>query len=138
MVLTTEKQINAALKPSRAVVTAAVLANSEVIDEENIRIGIYRKIRKAVLWNLDNNVVRFRFATQDAAGANDANLPLTRELTGYGSAIIEPTELTEKVLAILATTTVRRLSGYVELISGGLVTFGVELNVQYYDDLDNA
>lgn len=132
--LTTERQINTAKQNSRAIVTAILVANSQVIDNEVIRVGLYRKLRRATLMNLDNNVVRFRFASQDAAGANDAALNLTRVMGPYGNAIIEPDKVTENILAILATTTVRRLSGYIEAVDGA-ITAGVEVNLEYYDDI---
>ena len=140
MVLRDPRQIDAQKQSATSRNTVITLATSATIDNENLTIGITRKVRRAVIVSRENARMTFHFATQDAAGANDANLNKRVELTPYGNQVLEPEKGEESVLSILGSTTVRRLSGYVETVNGvdgdalpaGL---GVDIELEYYDDV---
>ena len=140
MTLTEPDAINAAMQHSTARIVATTLATSVAIDNEALVVGNTRKLRRLIIENLDNIICVFHLATQDAAAANDADLPQKYALSNYETKYIEPEKVDEYMSKILGTATVRRFSGYVRNLddSGAPagITNGVRLLPDYYDDLD--
>lgn len=135
MVLYDDKHINAAKRTAETVVIAVALAASQAIDNEAMLANnIYRKIRRIRAQNLDGNTVRVQFCTQDAAGANDAVLPFSLSLDTLQDLILDPEN--NKVLArFLSTLLARRFSAFLIYVAGPAIFNGVEINIDYWDDI---
>ena len=127
-------------------ITAITLATSAPVDNEvtldpTANIGaLTRKVRRAIVVSRENARMTLHFTTQDAAGADDANLAKRVELTPYGNQVLEPEKGAESALAFLATATARRLAAYVESVNGAdggalPAGTGVDVELEYYDDV---
>lgn len=135
MVLYDDKLINAAKRTAETVVNAIALAASLPIDNEAILVNnIYRKVRRIRVQNLDASIVRVQFCTQDNAGANDAALPFSVVVDVYQDLILDPEQ--NKVLTrFLSTAIAQRLSAFITWIALGAIANGVEVNIDYWDDI---
>lgn len=140
------RQIDAQKQPASTRVTAITLATSQVIDNEvvldptTILGALTRKVRRISIVNRENARITVRLATQDAAGANDANLAKRFELTPYGNYAQESERADESVVSFLATANARRLSSYIETVNGAdggalPAGLGADIEIDYYDDM---
>lgn len=119
------------------------IANSVLIDNENIAVGLVRKVRRIVFTNLDDALRTVRLANAltsvAAAGtaiAGAAALPKEVQLSNYEKFVMNPEKNGECVLKQLGVNAgARRLAAY---ISSAAVTLGVLIELDYYDDLDQA
>lgn len=135
MVLYDDKLINAAKRTSQNIINAILLANSQPLDNEAMLAnGLYRKIRRIRLQNLDASVVRVQFCTQDAAGANDAVLPFSVVVDALQDIILNP-EQNKVLVSFLSTILARRFSAFLTWVFGPAINLGVELNIDYWDDI---
>lgn len=135
MVLTRDAHIDAQKRTGQAQVNAVALANSQALDNEAVRAnGLYRKIRRMRVTNLEASVVRLQLCTQDAAGANDAALPFSVPVAEFQTVILEPEE-GKVVSQFLSTLLARRFSAFLVQIGGGAIVAGVEVNNDYWDDI---
>jgi hypothetical protein len=134
MVLNRDTHIDAQKRTAQTTVIQVAVANSQALDNEAVRAnGLYRKIRRARITNLDASVVRVQFCTQDAAGANDVAIPYSVPVGEFQTVILEPEE--GKVLAqFLSTLLARRFSAFLQALMGAIVG-GVEVNIDYWDDI---
>ena len=134
MVLHSDNHIDAQKRTGQTAVVAVAVANSQPIDNEAVRAnGLYRKLRRLRVTNLDATVARVQFCTQDAAGANDVAIPYSVPIGEFQTIILEPEE--GKVLAsFLSTLVARRFSAFIQILVGGIIA-GVEVNADYYDDI---
>lgn len=137
MALTTDRQIVAGKRNTRAAIVSVDLTNPTSIDGEAIRNGITRKVRRVTFHNMDNNVVRCTLAQWTTAVGSGVTLNKSVILANFGNGVLEPPETEEWVVQLrgpAAGTT--RLAAATALIDGAASVNGVELNLEYYDDLD--
>ena len=131
MVLKDPEQIRAAMVPGKATVTAITLNTANVIDNEVLKSGLVRHIRRIVLYNLDDAMQLVTFATGDGTNGQ-TTLKKTVSLINEGYMVLEPHEWNEDVLKYAYATSNTRLHAYL----GTAPTLGVDINIDYYDDLD--
>jgi len=139
MALRGRRVIDAAMVPGTGVsVTAAALAGSVTVDSEACRIGLVRKMRRAVLTNGDPDTHNVQWETQDAAGGNDTALARNDQIPPGGVLILEPESDEESILAFLSSPTpatgVRRLGVFLSDTNPKVA--GVHVQIDYYDDLE--
>lgn len=145
VVLHTQQQINPAIRqatiPIGTPIVGVLIANSQLIDNENCRPGLTRKVRRFIIQNMDNDIRFIRFCTSALSPAlcgaptvaPRVDLGIQYQLQNFQTLIIEPEHQGDdivKMLSVLAAA--RRLGAYIPV--GPIIT-GILVTVDYYDDL---
>lgn len=134
MVLEDSFMIQAEMQSQTSSVTGETSANAQDLDNEDTTTGLWRKIRRILLDNMDNIVVRIDFGT-GITGTWATALGFSVELTNYQERALSPEDLDEAQAKFLASATDNRFQAYLTIISGAAVTNGVRVTIQYYDDI---
>lgn len=119
------------------------LPTAQIIDNENLAVGLVRKVRRIVFTNLDNAQRTIHLCSCvasagvcGAAAAGSADLGKEIYLSIFEKFVMNPEKNGECVLKLLGVNGAgRRLGAY---ISGGAITTGIKVEIDYYDDLDQA
>jgi len=138
-----EAAMQNATVPLGTPITGLNLPAAQLIDNENIAVGLVRKVRRIIFTNLDNAQRTIRLCSCvasagicGAAAAGSAALGKEIYLSVYEKFVMNPEKNGETVLKLLGVTgAARRLGAY---ISGGAITTGIKVEIDYYDDLDQA